>query len=149
MWCSFVELSEEVRLVFHSLSRLAEAAHAGRGINPPMRAVLEYLHRSGEATVPQIAQARGVSRQHIQTTMNHLSDREMVAVRSNPAHRRSGLYHLTEAGEKSMSEILDAEEGLCAEALRDLDQSDLAVAAQTLSAVRQRLQQVTHDLEKQ
>ena len=149
MWRSFVELSEEARLFFHALTRLAGAAHEGRGISPPMRAVLEYLHRNTEATVPQIAQSRGVSRQHIQTTMNDLAASGMVVARANPAHRRSVLCRLTETGERAISEILDTEQALCLEALDDLDPEELAAAAATLSAVRLRLQQLTDDLEKQ
>jgi hypothetical protein len=49
---AFTDLTDEVRLLFHSMSRLIDVVHAGRPVSTPGRAVLEFLERNGDTTVP-------------------------------------------------------------------------------------------------
>ena len=60
--------------------------------------VLQVLGRLGPLTVPAIARNRTVSRQSIQTLVNRLEPHGCVALAANPAHKKSGLVHLTDIG---------------------------------------------------
>lgn len=91
-------LINEVRLLYQSMVQVGEAVHQGSNISMGMRAVLEYLSRNGDTTVPQIARARRVTRQRIQTLVNALLTMNLVTHASNPASKRSPLISLTEKG---------------------------------------------------
>jgi DNA-binding MarR family transcriptional regulator len=67
-------------------------------------AVLEIINRQGAATVPQIARERFTSRQNIQIIVDRLASEEHVEVVGNPAHKRSVLVRLTEAGRTWLQE---------------------------------------------
>jgi DNA-binding MarR family transcriptional regulator len=98
-------LINEVRLLYQSMVQVGEAVHQGSNISMGMRAVLEYLSRNGDTTVPQIARARRVTRQRIQTLVNALLTMNLVAPTSNPASKRSPLISLTEKGANTILEM--------------------------------------------
>ena len=56
------QLFNEVRLLYQSLVQVSEQIHKGSNISLGMRAVLEYLDRNGNATVPHMARALGYER---------------------------------------------------------------------------------------
>lgn len=60
--------------------------------------ILHTLACCGPKTVPQIARMRPVARQHIQTLANELEELGFIEFIDNPAHKRSRLVILTEAG---------------------------------------------------
>jgi DNA-binding MarR family transcriptional regulator len=96
---SFEQLAREVRRMFHQLAATAEALHGSEdGLGVPHRGVLESLWRDGDQTVPALARARPVSRQHIQVLVNALLEHDLVENVPNPAHQRSPLIRLTPAG---------------------------------------------------
>ena len=93
-----VSLIDETRLLFHHLRRTAESLHRQGEITAGRRGVLESLHREGPRTVPQLARARPVSRQHIQKLVDPLAAEGLVELVDNPRHKRSKLVRLTAAG---------------------------------------------------
>ncbi len=135
---AFTDLVDEVRLLFHSMSRLVDVVHAGQ-VSAPGRAVLEYLVHNGDTTVPRIAEARGVSRQHIQAIVNELIDNELIVLRDNPAHRRSRLVALTAGGHAAISDMAQVERDLLAPVMATVTASALAEARTTLHTVRRGL----------
>jgi DNA-binding MarR family transcriptional regulator len=130
------ELFDQVRLLFHELSRTAERLHADEPVTVGTRAILEWLLRHGAGTVPQIARSRSVARQHIQPLVNSLVRDGLVALEANPAHQRSPLVHLTADGEELIRRMLRREELLLAPLLAPLGDHDLRQATRTLEAVR-------------
>ncbi len=82
-------LFEETRLLFHALKQWGETLHDGSGLSAPMRGVLELLLRGSSMTVPDMARARGVSRQHVQQQVDALLGRDLVLRGANP--RIAGL----------------------------------------------------------
>ncbi len=140
-------LIDEVRLLFHTLTHTAEALHRSRAINPSMRAVLEYLGRHGDSPVPRIAEARRVSRQHIQVIVNDLVESGLVELCTNPAHRRSKLATLTQLGGQTLADMLADEHDLFAGMEAATGGSDLDAASRTLSAVRLQLETRTDPVE--
>jgi DNA-binding MarR family transcriptional regulator len=99
------QLINEVRLLYQSLVQIGEAIHADSKVSMGMRAVLEYLDRNGDATVPDVARARRVSRQRIQTLVNPLLEMDLAESISNPASKRSPLITLTTNGTKTILEM--------------------------------------------
>jgi DNA-binding MarR family transcriptional regulator len=130
---------DEVRLLMHGAVRFVEDLHADLGVSTPERAVLEFLARHGPSTVPDIARARGVSRQHIQTIVNGLLDRMLVETARNPAHRRSPLIALTGGGLRLIDEMLDREHTALADRLGGISEASMLDAAGVLAEVRTRL----------
>lgn len=131
------ELIDEVRLLYQSLVQIGEHLHADTHLSLGMRGVLEYLQRNGAATVPNIARARRVSRQRIQTLVNPLLDRDLARVKINPESKRSPLIALTAAGARTIRGMRRRE----AKALPvGLSGKELTRAARTLAAVRRALE---------
>src|SRR5436190_234471 len=88
-------LIDETVALFHRLRAAAAAIHGEGELSAARRGVLRSLARAGAQTVPQIAAARPVSRQHIQTVVDALVADRLVETTDNPAHRRSVLVRLT------------------------------------------------------
>jgi DNA-binding MarR family transcriptional regulator len=130
------ELLDEVRKLFHLAAQVAEELHAGEPITVSMRAVLELLQRTGPATVPEIARRRYVTRQHIQTLVNALLARGLVAAEANPAHRRSPRIALTADGGRMIRRVTERERRLLARLDPPLDADALAAARETLTTLR-------------
>jgi len=95
---AFETLTDETRLLFHRLRAAADQIHRDRGIPAGQRAVLFDLADGGPRTVPQLARARPVSRQHVQMLVNPLIEAGRVELADNSAHRRSKLVRLTGEG---------------------------------------------------
>lgn len=131
-----LHLFDEVRLLDHRLVQVAQALHAEAPVSVPGRAVLEFLHRNGPATVPEVARARYVTRQHIQAIVDGLLDGGFVATEANPAHRRSSLVALTPVGEQAITAMHARERQALRRRLRGIDAGDVRAAAELLAAVR-------------
>ena len=56
-------------------------------------------------TIPVLANALGVTRQHVQTIANELLDKHLVKLLDNPEHKRSKLIALTPRGREIFNEI--------------------------------------------
>jgi DNA-binding MarR family transcriptional regulator len=131
-----IRLFDEVRLLEHRLVQSAELLHAGNDVTIPGRAVLEFLQRSGPTSVPDVARARYVTRQHIQTTVDALVARGLVEDRPNPAHRRSSLFALTDEGSRTIAAMRERERQFLERRLAAVDRSDVESAADLLATVR-------------
>lgn len=129
------EVIDEVRLLWNTLVYRGEQLHRGAGITMSMRAVLEFLSRNGPTSVPNIARARRVSRQHIQGLVNALEELDLVTASENPAHSRSPLIRSTRAGERLIARMRRREERLLERAVHVPD-SDLRRTADVLRAIR-------------
>lgn len=126
----------EIRVLFHRLGAAVDDLHLDLKISAGERGVLEGLSRHGPRTVPAMARARPVSRQHIQTIVNGLLDRGLVRYDENPAHKRSQLVLLSPAGEKIIGEIKKRERRLLTKAGFPVTVKELEAAVNTLRAVR-------------
>ncbi len=98
------------------------------------------LDRLGPQTVPQMARARPVSRQHIQTIVNDLIEERHVELVVNPAHKRSHLVRLTRKG-KEMVDAMNRREAKILTGMKiGIPEKDLQAAAAVLRAVRELLE---------
>ncbi len=143
---ALMSLVHEIRRSFQELGQYANALHSELGVNASMRAVLEFIHEHGAQTVPDIARAKSVTRQHIQTIVDQLLDRGLVEQRANPTHKRSYLIALTRDGRKVFAAIRRKEDsafGKIAEALKGagVNGADINNAAATMRALRSAINQ--------
>lgn len=132
-------LSQVVRRLFHQLRAVSElVSPAADGFTASHRAVLESLY-SGPQTVPSLAKARPVARQHIQILVNKLLELGLVETRANPAHRRSSLVALTTAGKRRFEAIRKAEGALLRRVTLPLSAGELLDLARRLELLSQGL----------
>lgn len=136
MWMELTTLVDEVRHTHNTLTQVIDALHADTAVSARLRAVLEYLDRNGPTPVPDIARARRVSRQHIQTAVNELRDRALVDFEPNPQHRRSHLVALTPAGAEMITAMQDRERSTLEPLVQDLDLDAVEAARATLRSLR-------------
>jgi len=130
---------DDVRLCFHRLRAAAERLHQRGEASAARRGVLRSLDHGGPQTVPEMARARPVSRQHIQTIVNALRDDGLVELVPNPAHRRSHLVRLTSDGEREVADMAVRETALLRELDLGVDDTDLEVAHRVLARLRDAL----------
>lgn len=133
---AFLRLGGVVRHLFHQLRAVAETATPVRdGFTASHRGVLESLATHGAQTVPALARARPVARQHIQVLVNDLVTLGFVEARPNPAHKRSPLIALTASGMRRFEAIRRAESELLKSLRLSLSRADLGKLADDLEVV--------------
>lgn len=128
---------EETRLLFHRLRRLAEEVHGQGELSAGRRGVLKSLARGGPQTVPQMARARPVSRQHIQMLVNPLAEEGYVELVANPHHKRSKLVRLTRKGMRLVAEIDRREARIFRAVAGEMSTEELATTTDTLRRLRE------------
>lgn len=128
--------------VIHTYFRL-RATGEKIGTTPPAGAgslgLLRSLMKDGPQTVPQLARARPVTRQHIQTTANALADQGLVEFVDNPAHKRSKLVRITEPGQRRLSDLLVRIEDAYEAISPGMDEAEIRAAIKVMSELRRRL----------
>jgi DNA-binding MarR family transcriptional regulator len=82
---------------------------------------------------------RTVSRQTVQTTVNSLAADGLVELTDNPAHKRSRLVRLTDAGAAAIDAMTEHEETLLAQVLPEIPEADIRGAVSVLRALRELL----------
>lgn len=133
------DIARVVPLLFHRLRAIGDDLHADLGITTPMRGVMQSLFDGGPQTVPQMAAARPVSRQHIQTQVDALAARGLVAAIPNPAHKRSSHIALTDAGRKIFESMRKKEIETLSSLLGGLSGAELKTTQQTLVRIADKL----------
>lgn len=127
--------------LFHCLRAAAEQAHGEGEASAARRGILRGLERSGPRTVPQMARARRVSRQHIQVLVNGLVADGLLEAAPNPAHKRSPLIRLSQAGRLRLRRIASTEDSLLARLPPHPGKAALIQAAETLETLRGSIEQ--------
>lgn len=150
---AFEPLSRAVRSLFHKMGAAVSRLHEGSGITGGMRAVLESVIEGGPQTVPEIARARPVSRQHIQALVNDLLAAGYVEYRDNPAHRRSKLVAPTRQGEAAFAALRARETAALSRLSVALSAEEMARAERALCHLIETFQgpewqEIVRDLER-
>ena len=100
---------------------------------------LHSLAVDGPQTVPELARARPVTRQHIQQIANEAAADGLIEFIDNPAHKRSKLLRLTPKGDHVDAEMTERLKTFAGDLAEGLDAAELATAARVLNAVRAKL----------
>jgi DNA-binding MarR family transcriptional regulator len=132
-------LLAETTALANQLRRTA-ASSSGQANTPAGgSSLLHVLDRLGPLTVPAIARIRAVSRQSTQTLVNRLEAHGYVTLTTNPAHKKSGLVHLTDRGRRLLA-VATARESKSSEALLPyVAESRLVSATRLLRRLRELL----------
>lgn len=105
-----------------------------------MWSLLRSLQLDGPRTVPQIARARGLSRQRIQKLVDEAQAAALVRLRTNPDHKKSRIVALTREG-ATLFEQIDKELRQTAEGIsHTFDIRDLDAALRILFDLRESLE---------
>ena len=129
----------EIPKAFFRLSAIAESLFADLGVGPAERGILRDLFIEGEATAPDMARRKPVTRQSIQPVLDGLVAKGFVRTVDNPRHKRSKLYSLTQAGVTRCVELQTRELAVIREMIGDIGEKDFAAAAAALRAMNSRL----------
>ncbi|MEO8843454.1 MAG: MarR family transcriptional regulator [Kofleriaceae bacterium] len=135
-------LVDETIALFHRVRYVAEQIYQPAGRSTARRGLLRGLARYGPRTVPQLALARSVTRQHTQEVVDLLRDEGFVELVANPAHKRSRLVRITRRGIAMVASMDEADAralGAIGDAL-DVTKEDLAITVRTLRAVREQFE---------
>ncbi len=130
------QIISDIRRCFWLLGAISDEMVADLGLTAATRAVLEHLETHGPETVPRIAHEKSVRRQSIQAHVDQLREAGFVAVKPNPAHRRSVLVTSTDKGRAAFAEAQSRERLRLANLITHLDGADLHVAAAALASLR-------------
>ncbi|MEQ1618710.1 MAG: MarR family transcriptional regulator [Terricaulis sp.] len=103
---ALLELSVAVIELYFRLEAATQAiagfAHAGGEWG-----IMRSLILNGDQTVPGMARARPVSRQHCQGMVNRLCEQGLVEFVENPKHRRSHFVSITKKGRVRFQAMTD------------------------------------------
>lgn len=125
--------------VYRRVARIVEKDEELSGLSVGVRNVLDQLRRDGDRTVPQLARAQDLSRQFTQRMVNDAFAAGQVALRENPAHRRSSLVHLTAVGERAITAVTAREHALLGQVGGDLTEAELTGTLRVLHHMEQAL----------
>jgi len=130
------QLVHENTRFFFTMNNIAEKLHGAGHISAGLRTILLDLEEEGPKTVPDMAHLRNASRQYVQSMVNHLHDRDLVAYADNPRHKRSKLIVLTDSGRSLLQEMLTRETKLGEQIADALSQTDIDTTLKVMRALR-------------
>jgi DNA-binding MarR family transcriptional regulator len=101
--------------------------------------LLRSLKDGGPQTVPALARARPVSRQHIQMLADSMAADGLVAYKANPAHRRSHLVAIAPKGERLLEDLTKRLAAISDDLAAGMDAKKLAASAELLAMLSAKL----------
>jgi len=129
-------ISEAEALLAAQRRRLRGSASAA-ALGAAERALLEQLVVADSLlTVPALARHKGVSRQSVQTLVDRLRSRGYLTPLRNPAHRRSPLLALTEAGRQVLRDARNQEAAAVSAVASTVTPAELEAARDVLRRLR-------------
>ncbi|CAM5515681.1 MarR family winged helix-turn-helix transcriptional regulator [Streptomyces aurantiogriseus] len=119
--------------LYRRVHRKVEQAAPLEGLSAGVRAVLDLLREHGPMTVPQMGRAQALSRQFVQRMVNEAAAQGLVEAIPNPAHQRSSLIRLTDAGGAAITAVLARERALLRQVGGDLSRADVDACTKVLA----------------
>ncbi|MFI0999506.1 MarR family winged helix-turn-helix transcriptional regulator [Streptomyces galbus] len=119
--------------LYRRVQRKIEQDAPRQGLSVGVRAVLDLLREHGPMTVPQMGRAQSISRQFVQRMVNDAAADGLVEAVPNPAHARSSLIRLTDAGRTAIEAVVAREHALLREAADVLTTADVDACVRVLS----------------
>ena len=123
---------DETIALFHRVRYVADQTHGAGGRATAQRGFLRRVVRYGPRTVPQLALARAVTRQHTQESVDRLVEQGLVELVANPAHKRSPLVRATRKGTALIASLDDIDARVLVAIGGGLSRAELAITARTL-----------------
>lgn len=123
------------RRLFRALAQKSDESLRDIGLSAADRAVMEFLHPDETLSVPEIAERYQVSRQHVQVTVNSLSDAGILVAKVNPRHKRSPLISLTAKGKRMFRTIKNRDTKVITKLFSNIPERDRRITQKTLEAL--------------
>lgn len=133
--------------LYRKVSRTVDRLQPQMGMSTGVRNVLEQLRGSVGLTVPQMARDQELSRQFVQRMVNEAAAAGWVRTQPNPAHRKSPMIVITEAGTTAIAAVIAREYQLMAQVPGGLTDQEIRAALKVLTAMSAGLDYVRHDAE--
>jgi DNA-binding MarR family transcriptional regulator len=133
------QLVYETTALHHRMKIVVQHLHGGGELAAGKRGILKGIELRGPQTVPQMARARPVSRQHIRACLEPLLAEGLVQYVDNPHHKRSKLVDLTPKGVARLQAINRREEAFFKRLQARFDAEEVRAAADLLRRVRELL----------
>ncbi|WP_416986490.1 MarR family winged helix-turn-helix transcriptional regulator [Streptomyces sp. T028] len=127
------EVFDLVGPLYRRALRKVEQGEEVEGASVGVRSVLDLLHRKGDLTVPQMGRVMALSRQFVQRMVNDAAAHGWVESVPNPAHQRSSLIRITNAGERLIATVLDREHTLNRQVGGDLTDAEVRACVRVLT----------------
>ncbi|MEU9605886.1 MarR family winged helix-turn-helix transcriptional regulator [Streptomyces sp. NPDC048057] len=121
-----------VGLLYRRVLRKVEQTAPAQGLSVGVRAVLDLLRAQGPMTVPQMSRTQELSRQFVQRMVHDAAAEQWVETVANPAHRRSPLIRLTDAGLVAITAVTAREKLLLRRTGGDLTDAEIAACVKVL-----------------
>jgi DNA-binding MarR family transcriptional regulator len=133
------QLVYETTALHHRMKIVVQHLHGGGELAAGKRGILKGIELRGPQTVPQMARARPVSRQHIRASLEPLLAEGLVQYVDNPHHKRSKLVDLTPKGAARLAAINRRENEFFNELQEYFGGRDVREAAALLRRLRELL----------
>jgi DNA-binding MarR family transcriptional regulator len=130
------QLVYENTALHHRMKIVAQHLHGGGELAAGKRGILKGIELRGPQTVPQMARARPVSRQHVRASLEPLLAGGLVHYVDNPHHKRSKLVDLTPKGMARLEAINRREDEFFKRLQARFDARELRQAADLLRRLR-------------
>jgi len=127
---------EEAIALYHRIRWVSEQVYGEEGRSTARRGILRGLVRYGAQSVPALARARSVTRQHVQEVVDALLEHDLVTLEPNPAHKRSPLVKATSAGEVLVKEMDDIDTRVLSTVSDVVSARDMELTVRTLRTLR-------------
>ncbi len=124
-----------IRRLFRAMGQYANSYLEEMGVSAPERAVMEFISRSHNSSVPEIARAYNVSRQHVQVSVNALTQKGLVTTEENPNHKRSPLIALSSKGRRLFKKITVRDQAAIKLLLKNVNSADRKQTRRTLETM--------------
>jgi DNA-binding MarR family transcriptional regulator len=130
------QLVYETTALHHRMKIVVAQLHGGGELAAGKRGILKGIELRGPQTVPQMARARPVSRQHIRASLEPLLAEGLVQYVDNPDHKRSKLVDLTPKGAARLAAINRRESAFFNELQKHFGGNEVRGAAVLLRRLR-------------
>ncbi|GAA4535199.1 MULTISPECIES: MarR family winged helix-turn-helix transcriptional regulator [Nonomuraea] len=140
-----IEVFDLVGPLYRRAHRKVEQDAPVEGLSVGVRAVLNMLREHGPMTVPQMGRAQALSRQFVQRMSNDAAALGLVEFVANPAHKRSSLVRMTEAGRAAITALIDRERAMLAPVGEHVTGAEVDACVRVLSSLLRLLDDVEVD----
>ncbi|MCZ8154970.1 MAG: helix-turn-helix domain-containing protein [Leptospira sp.] len=139
-WVNLSILIDEVNRLYYRMQFVEERTQAFENLDSAERSILFFL-ASDDATIPELAFMRNVSRQRMHQITSKLQKKKLIEATYNPQHSTSSKFKLSLVGKKILLRMLQREKKLYKNLIPSTDDRFILIAKK-LKEIRQLFEKV-------
>jgi DNA-binding MarR family transcriptional regulator len=139
-WVNVSILIDEVNRLYYRMQFVEERTQAFENLDSAERSILFFL-ASDDATIPELAFMRNVSRQRMHQITSKLQKKKLIEATYNPQHSTSSKFKLSVVGKKILLRMLQREKKLYKNLFPSTDDRFILIAKK-LKEIRQLFEKV-------